>query len=93
MSGKKNFEAQLEALDALRQQPDEACVAPLRTALQHRNNYIVSKAAEMVALRHMDELMPELLTAFDRFFEDAVKSDPQCWAKNALSRALSKLGE
>jgi HEAT repeat protein len=91
MPGKKNFEAQLEALDALRQQPDEACVAPLRTALQHRNNYIVSKAAEMVALRHMNELMPELLTAFDRFFEDAVKSDPQCWAKNSLSRALAAL--
>jgi HEAT repeat protein len=91
MSGKKNFEAQLEALDALRQQPDEACVAPLRAALQHRNNYIVAKAAEMVALRRMDELMPELLTAFDRFFEDAVKSDPQCWAKNSLSRTLAAL--
>jgi len=89
MSGKKNFEAQLEALDALRQQPDEACIAPLRAALQHRNNYIVAKASEMVALRRMDELMPELLTAFDRFFEDAAKNDPQCWAKNSLSRALA----
>jgi len=31
-----------------------------------------------------------LLAAFDRFFEDAVKSDPQCWAKNAISRALAE---
>ena len=32
-----------------------------------------------------------LLTAFDRFFADAIKSDPQCWAKNALSRTLAAL--
>jgi HEAT repeat protein len=30
-----------------------------------------------------------LLIAFDRFFENPAKTDPQCWAKNALSRALA----
>jgi len=30
-----------------------------------------------------------LLIAFDRFFENPSKTDPQCWAKNALSRALA----
>ncbi len=37
----------------------------------------------------MEQLTPELLAAFDRFFENAEKTDPQCWAKNALSRALA----
>jgi len=32
-----------------------------------------------------------MLAAYDRFFLNAEKSDPQCWAKNALSRALAKL--
>jgi HEAT repeat protein len=32
-----------------------------------------------------------LLAAFHRFFVDAEKSDPQCWAKNSLSRALAAL--
>jgi hypothetical protein len=32
-----------------------------------------------------------LLAAFERFFENPVKSDPQCWAKNAISRALATL--
>lgn len=91
MSGKKNFEAQLAAIDALRQQPTEEIVAPLRAALRQRNNYIVAKAADLVAQRQIEELLPDLLAAFDRFFEDAVKSDPQCWAKNALSRALATL--
>ena len=34
---------------------------------------------------------PDVLAAFDRFFVDAAKSDPQCWAKNALAKALVKL--
>src|SRR6185437_17123203 len=34
----------------------------------------------------------ELSAAFERFFTNAVKSDPQCWAKNAVSRALASLG-
>jgi HEAT repeat protein len=34
-------------------------------------------------------LTPELLAAFDRFFENPEKIDPQCWAKNAISRTLA----
>ena len=89
--GKKNFDAQFAALDALREQPDEACVVPLRAALKHQNNYLASKAADQVAQRHLEALLPDLLTAFDRFFEDAAKRDPQCWAKNSISRALAAL--
>lgn len=89
MPGKKNFDAQLAALDALREQPDDACVPPLRTALKHQNNYIVAKAADQVAQRRLDALLSDLATAFDRFFEDPEKRDPQCWAKNSISRALA----
>jgi HEAT repeat protein len=49
----------------------------------------VSKAADLVRQFQLNQLIPELLTAFDRFFEDPIKADPQCWAKNALSRALA----
>jgi hypothetical protein len=89
MPGKKNFDAQLAALDALRQQPVAACVTPLRAALKHQNNYLVAKAADQVTQRQIAGLLPDLLTAFDRFFEDAEKRDPQCWAKNSISRALA----
>src|SRR5271170_4702802 len=60
-SGKEKFEAQLAAIEALRQQPVEAVVAPLRAALKQRNNYLVAKAAELVAARRIGELLPELL--------------------------------
>ncbi len=91
MAGKRNFEGQLAALDALRQQPAEACVEPLRKALANRNNFIVAKAADLVREFRMSKLIPDMLNAFDRFFDNAVKTDPQCWAKNAISRALFAL--
>ena len=88
---KKTFEAQLEALDRLTEQPVETWVEPLRAALRQRYNYVVAKAADLVGRKQLAELTPDLLAAFDRFFEDAAKTDPQCWAKNALSRALATL--
>jgi HEAT repeat protein len=89
MPGKRKFEDQLAALDALRQQPPEAAIEPLRKTLANKNNFIVAKAADFVRQFQLTQLTPDLLTAFDRFFEDAVKTDPQCWAKNAISSALA----
>jgi hypothetical protein len=63
----------------------------LRKALAHRSNFLVAKAARMVADAELFALLPEVLTAYDRFFIDAAKSDPQCWAKNALVKTLVKL--
>jgi len=89
MPGKRSFEEQLAALDSLRQLPPEACTEPLRKALAQRNNFVVAKAAGLVREFHLAQLIPELLLAFDRFFENPIKTDPQCWAKNAISRALA----
>lgn len=85
---KKKFEAELEALDQLRADPATAPAA-LRKALQNKNNYFVAKAAKITAALELRELIPDLLTALDRFFE---APDPQCWAKNALVDALMGLG-
>lgn len=90
MPGKRKFEEQLAALELLRQQTPQDSVEPLRKALTHKSNYVVAKAADLVREFRLTELIPEMLAAFDRFFDDAVKSDPQCWAKNALSRALAE---
>jgi HEAT repeat protein len=91
MSGKRRFEEQLAALEELRRQPPQASVESLRKALAQRNNYLVAKAADLVREFRLPELIPELLAAFDRCFADPLKTDPQCWAKNALSRALASL--
>jgi HEAT repeat protein len=79
---KKAFEEKLAALETLNS-PDA-----LRKALADRNNYYVSKAAELTGRFAFRELIPDLVAAFDRFFANAAKSDPQCWAKNAIVNAL-----
>jgi HEAT repeat protein len=89
MPSKRSFEEQLASLEALRKQPPETALEPLRKALTHRNNFVVAKAADLVRGFNLVQLVPELLAAFERFFVDPVKSDPQCWAKNAISRALA----
>jgi hypothetical protein len=70
---------------------DEDGTKYLRKALAHRNNFLVSKAAKLVADAELFDLLPDALAAYDRFFIDAAKSDPQCWAKNALVKTLVKL--
>jgi hypothetical protein len=89
MPGKRVFDEQVAALDAVRHGPEEARVEPLRKALGHRNNFIVAKAADLVREFGLTSLAADVLASFDRFFENPVKADPQCWAKNALSRALA----
>jgi hypothetical protein len=95
MPGKRAFEEQLAALEALRHVTTESRVEPLRKGLGHRNNFIVAKAAdlirEFVGEPGLANLELELLAAFDRFFDDPVRNDPQCWAKNAISRTLAAM--
>ncbi len=91
MTGKRSFEEQVAALDAVRQLGEEDRVAALRKALAHRNNFIAAKAADLVREFRLVQLTSELLGAFDRFLENPVKTDPQCWAKNSISRALAAL--
>jgi HEAT repeat protein len=89
MPGKRKFEEQIAALDALRNAPEEARLDRLRNALANKNNFIAAKAADLVREFDLQPLTPDLLKSFDHFFENPEKSDPQCWAKNAISRALA----
>ena len=88
----RRFDEQMAALDALKgRELDAEAIAFVRKMLTNHSNYLVGKAARLAEENNLRELMPELLAAFERFFENAEKTDPQCWAKNALSRALAKL--
>ena len=90
---KKAFEQKLARLESLRERgATQETAEALRQALQDRNNYVVAKAARIAADLGLTALVSELTAAFDRFFADPVKSDPQCWAKNGISKALADLG-
>jgi hypothetical protein len=88
----RGFDEQMEALDALKGRVlDADGIALVRKSLGSRSNFLVAKAARLAEDGNAVDLVPELLAAYDRFFVAPEKSDPQCWAKTALSRALSHL--
>ena len=89
MPGKRAFEAEIAALDALRNAPEALRSEPLRKALGSKNNFTAAKAADLIREFNLPDLTPDLLKAFEHFFENPEESDPQCWAKNAISRALA----
>jgi hypothetical protein len=89
MPAKRTFDAELATLEALRDASPEAAEPELARALTHRNNLIVSKAAALALHHQLTGLTPNLVAAFTRFVENSVKSDPQCWAKNALAKTLA----
>lgn len=85
----KSFDAELAALESLADVSPAETEAPLRKALTHRNNFIVAKAAKLVAKQDHHRLIPELTQAFNRYLADGAKTDPQCWAKDAIAKALA----
>ncbi|MGO9009516.1 MAG: HEAT repeat domain-containing protein [Bryobacteraceae bacterium] len=87
----RRIEEVLERLSALREGQPAEILPALRTSLADRVNVVVAKAAKIAAGRQLRELIPELLIAFDRLFEDPVERDPQCWGKNAIAGALRDL--
>ncbi|HTB11158.1 MAG TPA: HEAT repeat domain-containing protein [Bryobacteraceae bacterium] len=84
-------EEKVAAIERLRLAPAGA-IEPLRKALRDRNNFVCSKAAAVAGDLLLGELIPDLLSAFERFMKDAAKTDPNCWAKNAIVKALKDLG-
>ncbi len=87
-----DVEAQAAALEALREVPAAAEPA-LRKAIRQSNNFLIAKAAKVTGDLNLTALIPDLAAAFHRLLaqsgKDAHKADPQCWAKNALAKALA----
>jgi hypothetical protein len=84
----RRIEEHLEQLSRMRGLPAAEAAQPLRSALQSRFNVVVAKAAKIAGESEARQVIPDLLIAYDRLFEDPVKRDPQCWGKNAIARAL-----
>jgi HEAT repeat protein len=88
---KRNVEAEIDAVGALRDISPEHAAPRLRDALSDRVNLVAAKAAKVIAELQLHQLIPDLLGAFDRLFIKPVERDTQCWAKNAIAQALVDL--
>lgn len=63
----------------------------LRSGLNHRNNLVVERAAEIAAAHKCDALEEELLAAYQRFLTGDA-SDGSCSTKATLCEALRSVG-
>jgi hypothetical protein len=88
---RRNIEAEIDRMNALREAGRVEAGAVLRKALSDRVNLVAAKAARLIAELERGDLVPELLHTFDRLMENGAERDPQCWAKNAVARSLIDL--
>ncbi len=84
------IEEQLRLLDTLQEAPADVAIVRLRKALADRINLIVVKASRIAAARQIQELIPDLLNAFDVLLTKPDR-DPQCAGKNEIAKALVDL--
>jgi len=89
----RKLEDTLDALAELRRQPQSAATTiQLREAIGAKASAVVAKAARIAGDLEIDELVPELRTAFHRLLVNPVKSDPGCAAKTEIASALHRMG-
>jgi HEAT repeat protein len=62
-----------------------------KRSLTSANNIIVEEAAKIVGERGIEEFVPFLLKAFDRFGQEPEKKDKGCLAKEAIIEALDTM--
>jgi HEAT repeat protein len=87
----RKTEERIAELKSLRSGSTEAAEPLLRKALHDKSNLVVAEAAKIIAELHRSNVIPDLLTALDRLFDDPVKSDPKCWGKLAILKAFAAL--
>jgi hypothetical protein len=87
----RRVEDEIERLGRLRDAPAHEAETALRKALGARVNLVAAKAARVIAELGLRDLTPDLARAFDRLLEKGAERDPQCWAKNAIAKALIDL--
>ena len=83
-------ERQLADLDDLPSDVAARCDALVK-ALTHGHYRVAAKAARLTADALLYDLVPALLTAYRRFLDKPIKTDPNCYAKKAIARALVAL--
>ena len=84
-------ELALAALDDLRLHTADGRKL-LGKALAARSNRVIAKAARLAGEAHWEDVIPELVRAFDRLLSRGAELDKGCVALSAVARALFTLG-
>jgi hypothetical protein len=82
----------LEKLAALKSAPaGPALLEDLRGFLRNRSNLVVAKAAKIIGERRLSDLLPELVTRFEKLMCDPARLDKRCEAITEIVTTLYEL--
>ncbi|MFZ0544239.1 MAG: hypothetical protein WAM60_02290 [Candidatus Promineifilaceae bacterium] len=91
-SSKQRFQRKAADLSALAHKSlTEDDVVEIQSVLLGSNNYLAAQAAGVIGKQGLDDLLPDLLAAYDFFMDDPVRRDKGCLAKTAVVKALVAL--
>jgi hypothetical protein len=86
------IERALDRLGELRHaEPTAAVTEELQGFLRNRSNLVVAKAAVVARELRIVALVPELVTAFNKFMADSPRLDKRCTAVTEIASALYEL--
>lgn len=89
----RRLEDRLSVLSAVRDNPfAPESVTLLQRSLADKSHAVAAKAAALIEEHEIQALVPDLVKAFDRLLPSGGDGDPQCLAKNAIIKALKRLG-
>jgi HEAT repeat protein len=92
MAKKGRTDKILEQLSALLSQPlENSDIKEIEKAVKSKSNIIVAKAAQVIKKHALFDMIPLLLTAINKFYVDAKKTDKGCFAKIEITDALNSL--
>lgn len=91
MAKSRKLEAMLAQLTEIRHQPSEQTIESLQQILRSKFAVAVAQAAKLVHERELGQLIPDLVSAFDRFLINPAETDANCHAKAGIADALYRL--
>jgi HEAT repeat protein len=92
--GKRSVEDEMAELGKLTSQAtSDSAREKLKAALNSKTNLIAGKAATVAIKLKLNDLVPDLIPAFDRFLKDPKFPDKGCVAKTAIAKALYEFGD
>lgn len=92
MSKSDPIERALDRIAALRHlDPPLATTEEIRSFLLHKSNLVVAKAAKLVEEQRRSEMVPDLVSAFQRFMANPAQNDKRCAALTGITEALYEM--
>ena len=89
---KRNIEEEVARLSRLQDSAGgEEAAAAVRKGLRDRVNLVAARAAQVAGELKLKSVAPDMVAVFHRLVSQGAVSDPQCWAKNAIAKALTDL--